>query len=97
MFINGKYQQRLCSKSFSHQEPKKNLRILRKNTGTELQDYLKSSRLTLFLQRFAISRSLRADDAFRIRIGRIRIVYTVIWQNKDILIARIGLRENVYD
>lgn len=38
-----------------------------------------------------------ADDAFRIRIGRIRIVYSVVWQNKDIIIARIGLRENVYD
>lgn len=38
-----------------------------------------------------------ADDAFRIRIGRIRIVYAVVWQNKDVIIARIGLRENVYD
>lgn len=38
-----------------------------------------------------------ADDAFRIRMGKIRIVYSVIWQNKDIIIARIGLRENVYD
>ena len=36
-------------------------------------------------------------DTFRIRVGKLRIVYSIIWQNKDILIARIGFREKVYD
>jgi len=36
-------------------------------------------------------------DTFRIRIGKTRIVYTIIWKDKIILVSRIGLRESVYD
>jgi len=35
-------------------------------------------------------------DSFRIRIGKVRIVYTVLWEEKVVLIARIGFRESVY-
>lgn len=37
------------------------------------------------------------EDTFRIRIGKIRIVYTIIWGDKVILVSRIGERESVYD
>ncbi|MBU0898624.1 MAG: type II toxin-antitoxin system RelE/ParE family toxin [Nanoarchaeota archaeon] len=36
-------------------------------------------------------------NTFRIRIGKIRIVYTVFWEDKVILISRISHREHVYD
>jgi mRNA interferase RelE/StbE len=37
------------------------------------------------------------DDTFRIRIGKIRIVYTCIWNDNVIVISRISPRESVYD
>ncbi len=36
-------------------------------------------------------------DTFRIRIGRIRIVYTVIWKDKAIIVSRISYKESAYD
>ena len=35
-------------------------------------------------------------DTFRIRIGKIRIVYVIDWKNKVIIIARIAFRKKVY-
>jgi len=46
---------------------------------------------------FDIKKLEGVDDTFRIRLGRMRIVYTIIWQNKDILVSKLGMRENVYD
>lgn len=37
------------------------------------------------------------EDTFRIRIGKARIVYTVIWRDKTIIISRVRKREHVYD
>ena len=37
------------------------------------------------------------SDTFRIRIGKIRIVYTIIWKDRIVLISRISSRENIYD
>ncbi|HLD39035.1 MAG TPA: type II toxin-antitoxin system RelE/ParE family toxin [archaeon] len=36
-------------------------------------------------------------DAFRIRIGDVRIVYTIIWKSSTILVSRIEKRGNAYD
>ncbi len=36
-------------------------------------------------------------DTCRIRIGRIRIVYAILWSDKVILISRISPRESAYD
>ena len=36
-------------------------------------------------------------DTFRIRIGKVRIIYTIIWNDKAILISRISTRESAYD
>ena len=36
-------------------------------------------------------------DTFRIRIGKIRIMYTIIWKDKVILVSRIEKRGTVYD
>mgnify|MGYP001626303207 CR=1 FL=1 len=36
------------------------------------------------------------ENAFRIRIGKIRMVYVIDWKNKVIIIAKVGFRERVY-
>ena len=36
-------------------------------------------------------------DTFRIRIGKIRIVYTIIWKDKIILVSRVEKRGTAYD
>ena len=36
-------------------------------------------------------------DTYRIRIGRLRIIYAVDWEQKVIDVQRIGNRESVYD
>ncbi|MCX6815636.1 MAG: type II toxin-antitoxin system RelE/ParE family toxin [Candidatus Aenigmarchaeota archaeon] len=36
-------------------------------------------------------------DSFRIRVGKIRILYTIVWQNKIILVSRIEKRGTAYD
>lgn len=35
-------------------------------------------------------------DSFRIRIGKVRILYTIIWNDKVILVSRIEKRGTVY-
>ena len=37
------------------------------------------------------------ENTFRIRMGRMRIVYTIVWEDKTILISRISHRESAYD
>ncbi len=48
-------------------------------------------------KRYDVKKMRGVKDTFRIRIGDIRIVYTILWKVKIILIARIGDRKNVYD
>ncbi len=36
-------------------------------------------------------------DSFRIRIGKIRILYTILWKDKVILVSRIKKRGTAYD
>ena len=36
------------------------------------------------------------EDTFRIRIGDIRIVYTVSWSSKTIIVHFVGYREHAY-
>ena len=38
-----------------------------------------------------------SKNSFRIRIGKIRILYTIIWKDKVILVSRIEKRGTVYD
>ncbi|MBI2971617.1 MAG: type II toxin-antitoxin system RelE/ParE family toxin [Candidatus Aenigmarchaeota archaeon] len=38
-----------------------------------------------------------SKDSFRIRIGKMRILYTIIWKDKVILVSRIEKRGTVYD
>jgi len=37
------------------------------------------------------------ENVFRIRVGKYRIVYKVIFEKRFILIVRIGKRESVYE
>lgn len=48
-------------------------------------------------RRYDVKKLKGLEDTFRIRIGKIRIVYTIIWGDKVILVSRIGERESVYD
>ncbi len=42
-------------------------------------------------------RKLRGyKDTFRIRVGKIRIVYSIDWGSKRIIVHFIGLREKAY-
>jgi mRNA interferase RelE/StbE len=45
---------------------------------------------------FDVKKLAGTENAFRIRIGKIRIVYTILWKDKVILISRIGFRGRVY-
>lgn len=47
-------------------------------------------------KQFDVKKLEGLDNTFRIRIGKLRIVYAVDWKNKDIVIAKIGMRENIY-
>lgn len=48
-------------------------------------------------ERYDVKKLHGMKDTFRIRIGDMRIVYTIIWKDRVILISRIGSRESVYD
>ncbi len=48
-------------------------------------------------ERYDVKKLKGMRGTFRIRIGQMRIVYTIIWKDKVILISRIGSRESVYD
>ncbi len=37
------------------------------------------------------------EDTFRIRLGKIRIVYTILWKEKAIIVSRIEKRGTVFD
>jgi len=45
---------------------------------------------------FDVKKLAGTENAFRIRIGKIRIVYTILWKDKVILISRISFRGRVY-
>lgn len=48
--------------------------------------------------RFCDIKKLRGmDGVYRIRIGRLRVVYAVVWNDKSIVISRISFRESAYD
>ncbi len=47
-------------------------------------------------KRYDVKKLSGLKDSFRIRMGKVRIVYTVLWKEKVVLIARIGFRESVY-
>ena len=36
------------------------------------------------------------SNAFRIRVGKIRIVYAIDWERRHVVVARIGFRGKVY-
>jgi len=38
-----------------------------------------------------------SNNSFRIRVGKIRILYTIIWHDKAILVSRIEKRGTAYD
>lgn len=48
-------------------------------------------------ERYDVKKLKGMQDTFRIRIGKMRMVYTIIWKDKVVLISRIGSREGVYD
>ncbi|MEB3780828.1 MAG: type II toxin-antitoxin system RelE/ParE family toxin [Desulfurococcales archaeon] len=47
-------------------------------------------------KRYDLKKLKGYEDTFRIRIGDIRIVYTIDWDSKNIIVHYIGPRERVY-
>jgi mRNA interferase RelE/StbE len=42
-------------------------------------------------------RKLRGEiDVYRLRVGKIRILYKVVWNTKTVIVFKIGHREGVY-
>ena len=47
-------------------------------------------------KRYDLKKLKGYEDTFRIRIGNIRIVYTIDWDSKNIIVHYIGPRERAY-
>ena len=47
-------------------------------------------------KRYDLKKLKGYEDTFRIRIGNIRIVYTIDWNSKSIIVHYIGPRERAY-
>ena len=45
---------------------------------------------------FDVKKLVGIENTYRIRIGKLRIVYSIIWEDKVVLISRIRFRERVY-
>jgi len=45
---------------------------------------------------FDVKKLVGIKNAYRIRVGKLRIVYLILWKDKVILISRIGFRGKVY-
>lgn len=47
-------------------------------------------------KKYDIKKLSGVEDSFRIRIGKIRIVYSIDWKIREIIIAKIEFRETAY-
>jgi len=45
---------------------------------------------------YDVKKMVGVENTYRIRIGKIRIIYTVIWKDKVVIVSKIGFRERVY-
>lgn len=45
---------------------------------------------------YDVKKLVGLKDTFRIRIGKIRVVYVIDWKNRVIIIARIAFRRKAY-
>ena len=57
---------------------------------------LSSLESNAFPKKYDIRKLKGKDDTFRIRIGNIRIIYKVLWNDRRIYIDDVDLRENIY-
>lgn len=48
-------------------------------------------------KRYDVKKLKGIKDTFRIRVGKFRVVYTIIWKDGTILVSRISFRESAYD
>ncbi len=63
----------------------------------QIEDCLKTLILDpIPVKKYDLKKLSGAEDSFRIRIGKIRIVYVIYWKIKEILVAKIEFRETVY-
>jgi len=85
---------------FKVEAKKRTLKILktlseeRKNKIKEVITTLKSDPIPF--KKFDVAKLKGYDNTYRIRIGNLRIVYEVNWDEKRILIHFIGPREKAY-
>ena len=52
--------------------------------------------MSAFPKQYDIRKLKGKDDTFRIRIGNIRIIYKVLWNDRRIYVDDVDLRENIY-
>jgi mRNA interferase RelE/StbE len=45
---------------------------------------------------YDVKKMVGVENTYRIRIGKIRIIYTVIWKDKVVVVSKIGFRGRVY-
>lgn len=57
---------------------------------------LSSLESNAFPKQYDIRKLKGKDDTFRIRIGNIRIIYKVLWNDRRIYVDDVDLRENIY-
>ncbi len=79
---------RRAAKTLEHLPKDYRLRVL------EILDKLKTNPIPF--KNYDIKKLKGFEDAFRIRIGDIRIVYTVDWSSKTITVHFIGPRGRAY-
>lgn len=77
---------------------KKEFNKLGKNYQKQVRKVLKILFIDPIPARFCDVKKLSGlKDTFRIRIGKIRIVYRIVWKEEDIVISRITFRGKVYN
>jgi mRNA interferase RelE/StbE len=47
-------------------------------------------------EKFDIKRLKGSDDVYRVRIGKFRVQYVVLWEDKIVVIRKVSRREGTY-
>ena len=76
---------------------KKELEQLDENLRNRIVKILEVLQLDPVPVRFYdVKKMVGVENTYRIRIGKIRIIYTVIWKDKVVIVSKIGFRGRVY-
>jgi mRNA interferase RelE/StbE len=77
---------------------KKELEELEENLKNKIYKLLKTlERDPIPARIYDVKKLIGMKDMYRIRIGKVRIVYIIDWKDKIISVVRIGFRGKVYE